>query len=185
MAYKEIYEMQFSYEAMDIKKSEQANKRITEFFEEGETVIGEPYKKNHILVDERFVIPLEYVEKTDKFPYLKKDSKFGETIERIKQQSVAISEKEKEELDRVGTNIKDVIEGKTKKKITNRAKAYKNGALLGLGGGIILALYFKKNVWTFGLIGVAVGGYVAHELHKAKSGETTTVTPLKAKDGTI
>lgn len=170
MARKDVYELQFSYEALDIKKSEQAGKVITLLFEEGEMVIGEPFRKDKILVEERYVIPLDYVEKTEKFPYLKKDSKFDETINRIKEQSVLLSEKENEKLNSIGNNVKDMVEGKTKVKIKNESKAYRNGALLGLGSGVLVALYLRKNIWVFGLLGVAVGGYVSHRIHKSKYG---------------
>jgi hypothetical protein len=46
----------------------------------------------------------------------------------------------------------------------------KNGALLGLGIGIITALYLKRNIWLISLIGLSVGGYVAHKIVKAKQG---------------
>jgi len=170
MAKKQLYELVLSYEAPDIKKSESANRLITEFFEEGETVIGEYYKKNYILVEGRYIIPIEYVNKTDKFPYLKKESEFNETIDRIKQQSILLSEKESEKLNELGQSIKSTVEGKRASQIKQEAKYYKNGALLGLGCGIITALYFKKNIWIFSLLGVALGGYVAHKIHKAKQG---------------
>ena len=177
MARKTVYELSFSYEAPDIIKSEQAGKIVTQFFEEGEMVIGEPYQKTKIIVEDRYIIPLDYVEKTEKFPYLKKDSKFDEAISRIKEQSVLMSEKQEKEIDQFGNNVKETIEGKTKVKLEKESKAYKNGALIGLGSGVILALYLKRNVWIFGLLGVAIGGYVAHKLHKSKEGNNV-VNPI-------
>ena len=56
MARKTVYELSFSYEAPDLKKSEQAGKIVTQFFEEGEMVIGEPYQKTKI-TDYFFVLP--------------------------------------------------------------------------------------------------------------------------------
>lgn len=177
MARKTVYELSFSYEAPDLKKSEQAGKIVTQFFEEGEMVIGEPYQKTKIIVEDRYIIPLDYVEKTEKFPYLKKDSKFDEAISKIKEQSVILSEKQEQNLDSLGTNVKDVVEGKQKKKLDAQSKAYKNGALVGLGSGVLLALYLKRNVWVFGLLGVAIGGYVGHKIYKAKSGNNN-VEPI-------
>lgn len=177
MARKSVYELSFSYEAPDLIKSEQAGRIVTQFFEEGEMVIGEPYQKNNIIVEDRFIIPLEYVEQTEKFPYLKKDSKFDEAISRIKEQAVLMSEKEETEIDKFGENVKEVVEGKTKIKLEKESKAYKNGALIGLGSGVILALYLKRSVWIFGLLGVAIGGYVAHKLHKSKEGNNV-VNPI-------
>lgn len=177
MARKTVYELQFSYEAPDLIKSEQSGKIVTQFFEEGEMVIGEPYQKTNIIVEERYIIPLDYVEKTDKFPYLKKDSKFDEAISRIKEQAVIMSENQEKSLDEFGTNVKDVVEGKKKVKIEAESKAYKNGALIGLGSGVLLALYLQKSVWIFGLLGVAIGGYVAHKIHKAKDGNNS-VQPI-------
>jgi hypothetical protein len=177
VARKTVYELSFSYEAPDIIKSEQAGKIVTQFFEEGEMVIGEPYQKTKIIVEDRYIIPLDYVEKTEKFPYLKKDSKFDEAISRIKEQSVLMSEKQEKEIDQFGNNVKETIEGKTKVKLEKESKAYKNGALIGLGSGVILALYLKRSVWIFGLLGVAIGGYVAHKLHKSKEGNNV-VNPI-------
>ena len=170
MARKSVYELSFSYEAPDLIKSERAGKIVTQFFEEGEMIIGEPYQKTKIIVEDRFIIPLDYVEKTEKFPYLKKDSKFDESISRIKEQSVLMSEKQEQEIDKFGENVKEVVEGKTKVKLDKESKAYKNGALIGLGSGVLLALYLKKSVWMLGLLGVAIGGYVSHRLNKSKEG---------------
>jgi hypothetical protein len=170
MAKKQSYKMLFSFEALDIVKSEQTNSDVTKYFEEGDIVVAEPYMREKIIVECRYIIPTEYVEKSDEFTYLKKSSDFDQTMSHIKDQSVKINEKKNAQLDSVGLNVKDVIEGNTKKKITADAKAYKNGALLGLGAGVITALYFKKSVWSFGIIGLAVGGYVAHKIKKAKEG---------------
>ena len=170
MAKKSVYQLNYSFEAPDIIKSELIGKPVTEHFEEGETLIGEFYKKNYILVDDRFVFPLEYVEKTESFPYLKKESSFDETIDRIKQQSVLLSEKEKEKLEELGGSIKSTIEGKKALEKKKEMDSYKKGALLGLACGIFTALYFKKNIWVFTILGVAIGGYVSHKIHIAKKG---------------
>ena len=170
MARKSIYELNYSFEAPDIKKSELLGKPITEYFEEGDILIGEYYKKDYILVEDRYIFPIEYVTKTDKMPYLKKDSNFDETIDRIKAQSVLLSDKEREKLDEAGFSIKSTIEGKKAEEVKKESKAYKNGALLGLTGGILSALYFKKNIWLFSILGVALGGYVAHKIYIAKKG---------------
>lgn len=170
MSKKSVYQLQYSFEAPDIVKSELVGKPITEHFEEGDILIGDFYKKNYIIVDDRYVFPLEYVEKTDQFPYLKKDSSFDETIDRIKQQSVLLSEKEKEKLDEAGYNIKSTIEGKKAKEMKAQSDSYKRGAVLGLACGIFTALYFKKNIWIFSVLGVAIGGYVSHKIYVAKKG---------------
>ena len=112
MAKKQVYELLFSYEAPDVKKSESADRLITQLFQEGESVIGDLYKTNYIIVDDRYIIPLDYVEKTNKFPYLKKESEFNDTIDRIKAQSVILSDREDERLNQLGSNIKSTIEGK-------------------------------------------------------------------------
>lgn len=170
MVKKQVYELLFTYEAPDIKKSQSADRLITELFKQGDLVIGHTFKTDYILVDDRYVIPLEYLQKTTNLPYLKKDSEFNETIDRIKAQSVVMSEKEEERLNELGVSVKNQIEGKKVIQLKNEAKVYKNGALLGLGCGIITALYFKKNIWIFSLLGVALGGYVAHKIYKAKQG---------------
>jgi len=178
MSKKNVYQLNYSFEAPDIKKSELTGKPITEHFEEGELLIGDDYKNNYIIVDERYLFPTEYVEKTEKFPYLKKDSSFDETIDRIKQQSVLLSEREAERLDDLGYNIKSTIEGRKAKEMKSEASSYKRGAVLGLACGIISALYFKKNILVFSVLGVAIGGYVSHKLYIAKKGNNN-VEPIQ------
>jgi len=170
MSKKSVYKLLFSIEAPDVIKSENADKLITQFFQEGELVIGEFYKKENIIVDGRYIIPLDYVEKEDKLPYIKKDSSFNETIDRIKQQSVIINEREKEKLEQIGENIKQQIEGKNQKKLKTETNAIKKGALLGLGVGILTALYFRKNIWTISIVSLSIGGYVALQIVRAKEG---------------
>ncbi len=178
MSRKNVYQLNYSFEAPDIIKSELTGKPVTEHFEEGEFLIGDYYKKDYIIVDDRYLFPIEYVEKTEKFPYLKKESSFNETIDRIKQQSVLLSEKESEKLDNLGYDIKSTIEGKKAKQMKSEASSYKRGAVLGLACGIIGALYFKKSIWVFGLLGVAVGGYVSHKIYVAKQGNND-VQPIQ------
>jgi hypothetical protein len=81
MSKKNIYQLNYSFEAPDIIKSELIGKPVTEYFEEGDILVGDYYKKQYIIVDDRYLFPIEYVEKTDKFPYLKKESSFDETID--------------------------------------------------------------------------------------------------------
>jgi hypothetical protein len=176
MAKKSVYQLNYSFEAPDIIKSELTGKPVTEHFEEGELLIGDYYKKDYIIVDDRFIFPLEYVDKTDKFPYLKKESSFDETIDRIKQQSVLLSEKEKEKLDELGGDIKSTIEGRKAKEMKKEMDSYKRGAVLGLACGIFTALYFKKNIWIFSVLGVAIGGYVSNKIHIAKKGNNNVQT---------
>lgn len=178
MSKKNVYQLNYSFEAPDIIKSEMVGKPITEHFEEGDILIGDFYKKDYIIVDDRYLFPVEYVEKTDKFPYLKKESSFNETIDRIKQQSVLLSEKEKEKLDELGFSIKNTIEGKKAKEMKQQSDSYKRGAVLGLACGVLSALYFKKSIWLFSLLGVAVGGYVSHKLFVAKKGNND-VQPIE------
>jgi hypothetical protein len=118
------------------------------------------------------------MEKTDTFPYLKKESSFDETIDRIKQQSVLLSEKEKGKLDELGFSIKSTIEGKKAKEMKKQSDSYKRGAVLGLACGILSALYFKKSIWVFSILGVAIGGYVSHKLYVAKQGNND-VQPIE------
>jgi hypothetical protein len=178
MSKKNVYQLNYSFEAPDIIKSELIGKPVTEYFEEGDILVGDYYKKQYIIVDDRYLFPIEYVEKTDKFPYLKKESSFDETIDRIKQQSVLLSEKEKEKLDELGFSIKSTIEGKKSMEMKKQANSYKKGAILGLACGIFSALYFKKSIWVFGILGVAIGGYVSHKLYVAKKGNND-VQPIE------
>jgi hypothetical protein len=170
MARKQVYELLYSYEAPDLKQSESAGKLITEYFKEGEIIIADNYEDDNIIVDGKYIIPMGYVQKSEDFPYLKNDSNLNETIDRIKVQSIMMNDKEAQKLDDFGRNAKSIVEGKRAKQIQQESKRYKNGALLGLGCGILTALYFKKNIWVFSLLGVAIGGYIAHNINKAKQG---------------
>jgi hypothetical protein len=178
MSKKNVYQLNYSFEAPDIIKSELVGKPVTEHFEEGDILIGDYYKKDYIIVDDRYLFPIEYVEKTEKFPFLKKESSFDETIDRIKQQSILLSEKEKEKLDELGFSIKKTIEGKKAKEMKKQSDSYKRGAVLGLACGIFSALYFKKNIWVLSILGVAIGGYVSHKIYVAKQGNND-VQPIE------
>lgn len=173
MAKKKIYKLLYCFEAPDLLKSKKTGVLVTEYFNKGEVVIGEYFEKKNIIVEDRYIIPIKYLEESKEFPYLKKDSKFDETIERIKQQAVHLSNKDKNGINDFGENVKNVVEGKTKVKITEESKAYRNGALLGLGSSVLLALYLRKNIWIFALLGIAIGGYVSHKIHQAKKGNNT------------
>lgn len=177
MAKKNVYKFLFSFEAPDILKTKNIGKPITEFFTEGEEVIGEYYKKTNIIVDNRYIIPLDYLEKITSSPYLKKNSKFDDTVDLIRKQAIHISEKQKEKLSEFADDIKTTVEGKKVDKIKNESVAYKNGLLLGLGVGIITALYFKKNIWFLSLLGASIGSYVSFKIHKAKQGNNV-VEPI-------
>ena len=175
MTDKNVYQLNFSFEAPDIYKSKLANKRITKFFPKGSRVIGGNYKKDKVIAEKRYIFPSDYVEKVDEFTYLKRDSSFDDTVKTIKENAVQMSNKEKEKLDNVGEDVKGVVEGTLKKKITNEASSYKSGALVGLAGGVVLALYLNKSVWTFGILGVAIGGYVGNKIYKAKQGKAKNI----------
>lgn len=177
---KKVYKILTSYYAPDLVKSEIAGQSITKLFVEGDTVIGRGYDDNTIIVDDRYVFPEEYLEKSDELSYLKKDSRFKDSINHIKQKAVNLSDKEKEKLDSVGDNVQDVIERKTKMRLSKETNYYKNGALLGLGSGIFLALYLRKNVWVLGLLGAALGGYVSNQIYKSKEGKND-VKPVKTE----
>jgi hypothetical protein len=170
MSKKSVYQLNYSFEAPDIVKSDIFGSPVTKYFQEGELLLGTYYKKNYILVDDRYVFPIEYVEKSEDFPYLKKNSDFEGTIDKIKQQAVLLSEKEKEKLDKLGDNIKSTIEGKKAMEMKKEMTSYKRGAILGLACGIFTSLYFRKNIWIFSILGVAIGGYVSHKIHIAKKG---------------
>ena len=72
---------------------------------------------------------------------------------------------------------KKLISRKTKE-MKSEASSYKRGAVLGLACGIISALYFKKNILVFSVLGVAIGGYVSHKLYIAKKGNNN-VEPIQ------
>lgn len=166
MAKRLVYELNTSYEAVDKVKSEFIGVPVTVCFKKGELVIGESYYKDFILVEKKYIIPKGYVTKTDKFPFLKKESHFDQTIEKIKEK--AKTEKEREKMSNASNDIKNVVEGKKSDIHKKESKYYKNGALIGIGGGMLLSFYLKKNIWFMSLIGLAVGGYVASEMLKTK-----------------
>jgi hypothetical protein len=63
---KSLYELKYSFEAPDLLKSKQVGKPIFKYFEKGYVVFGEPFQKTSIILEKRYVFPLEYLEKTDK-----------------------------------------------------------------------------------------------------------------------
>tara|TARA_B110000503_G_scaffold126292_1_gene194740 strand:+ start:190 stop:735 length:546 start_codon:yes stop_codon:yes gene_type:complete len=164
-----VYELNIGFDAPDLLKSSLAKKSITQFFPKESRIIGSKFKTDKILSEKRFVFPLDYLKEVGEFTHLKKDSNFDETITAIKTNAINLSESEKERLDNVGESVKGVVEGTMPKRIKTESQYYKNGAIIGLGGGIVLGLYLNKSVWVFGALGIAIGGYISHHLHKTKS----------------
>ena len=158
-----LYELQYGFEAPDLLKSEQVGGIITSYFEKGRVLLGEPYKKDRIIVDKRFVFPVEYLEKTTKISNLGVNGSIGETLDRLSKET----KEQKESF--VGDDIP------LAEKVKKESNTFKNGALLGLGIGLISALYFKKSVLWFSLFGGAFGGYVATKIEKAKQGNNLDI----------
>jgi len=148
---KSLYELEYGFEAPDLLKSEQVGSIITQFFEKGKVFLAEPYKKDRIIVEKRFVFPIEIVKKSDRLSNLKIDD-------------ALLPKKEDDNSDFTGESPLTL-----KDKISEESKTFKNGALLGLAVGILSALYFQKSVLWFSIFGVAIGGYVAKEVNKSKS----------------
>lgn len=159
-----LYELQYGFEAPDLLKSEQVGSIITSYFEKGRVLLGEPYKKDRIIVDKRFVFPIEYLEKTNKTGNLPISENIANTIERL-----ATETKEQKE------NFAGVVNIPLAEKVKKESNTFKNGALLGLGIGLVSALYFKKSILWFSLFGGAFGGYIATKIHKAKQGNNLDV----------
>jgi hypothetical protein len=158
-----LYELKYGFEAPDLLKSEQVGGIITSYFEKDRVLLGEPYKKDKIIVDKRFIFPVEYLEKTNKISNLSVDTSFGETLDRLSKET----KEQKESF--AGDNIP------LAEKVKKESNTFKNGALLGLGIGLVSALYFKKSVLWFSLFGGAFGGYIATKIYKAKQGNNLDI----------
>lgn len=170
-----IYELNTGFDAPDLIKSQLADRRITQYFPKDTRFIGTKFKSDKILAEKRYVFPIDYLTEVDEFTHLKKDSEFDETIKAIKHNAVHLSEAEKERLEETGEKVKGVVEGKMPKKVKSEAHYYKNGALIGLASGVVLGLSLNKSVWVFGVLGLAIGGYISHHLYKAKHIRTEPV----------
>lgn len=161
-----LYELQYGFEAPDLLKSEQVGGIITSYFEKGRVLLGEPYKKDRIIVDKRFVFPVEYLEKTNKLSNLPVGGDLGVTLERLSKETT----EQKENFEGVSTiPLAD--------KVKTKSNTFKNGALLGFGIGLISALYFKKSILWFSLFGGAFGGYIASKVEEAKKGNNLDIKP--------
>jgi hypothetical protein len=159
-----LYELQYGFEAPDLLKSEQVGSIITSYFEKGRVLLGEPYKKDRIIVDKRFIFPLEYLEKTNKLSNLPVSGNMSETLDRL-------SKETKEQKESFAGDSDVPLAEKVKKE----SNTFKNGALLGLGIGLVSALYFKKSILWFSLFGGAFGGYIATKIDKAKQGNNLDI----------
>lgn len=159
-----LYELQYGFEAPDLLKSEQVGSIITSYFEKGRVLLGEPYKKDRIIVDKRFVFPVEYLEKTNKLSNLPVSGNMSETLDRL-------SKETKEQKESFAGDSDVPLAEKVKKE----SNTFKNGALLGLGIGLVSALYFKKSILWFSLFGGAFGGYIATKIDKAKQGNNLDI----------
>ena len=159
-----LYELQYGFEAPDLLKSEQVGSIITSYFEKGRVLLGEPYKKDRVIVDKRFVFPIEYLEKTNKLSNLPVSGNMSETLDRLSKET-----KEQKESFAGESNIP------LAEKVRKESNTFKNGALLGLGIGLVSALYFKKSILWFSLFGGAFGGYIATKIDKAKQGNNLDI----------
>ena len=159
-----LYELQYGFEAPDLLKSEQVGSIITSYFEKGRVLLGEPYKKDRVIVDKRFVFPIEYLEKTNKLSNLPVSGNMSETLDRL-------SKETKEQKESFAGDSDVPLAEKVKKE----SNTFKNGALLGLGIGLVSALYFKKSILWFSLFGGAFGGYIATKIDKAKQGNNLDI----------
>lgn len=159
-----LYELQYGFEAPDLLKSEQVGSIITSYFEKGRVLLGEPYKKDRVIVDKRFVFPIEYLEKTNKLSNLPLSGNMSETLDRLSKET-----KEQKESFAGESNIP------LAEKVRKESNTFKNGALLGLGIGLVSALYFKKSILWFSLFGGAFGGYIATKIDKAKQGNNLDI----------
>lgn len=159
---KSFYKVKYDFEAPDLLISEQVGSSITSFFQKNKVVSGEPYKKDRVLVDKRFVFPIEYLEKTTKLSDVSFDGASTETVDRITNET-------KEQKENLNKNLS------LADKIKKESYTFKNGAILGLGIGLVSALYLKKNIFWFSLLGSAFGGYVATQIHKANQGNNLDI----------
>lgn len=159
-----LYELKYGFEAPDLLKSEQVGSIISSYFEKGRVLLGEPYKKDRIIVEKRFIFPVEYLEKTNKIGNLPVSGNMAETLERLASET-------KEQKENFAGSVETPLAEKVKKESNN----FKNGALLGLGIGLVSALYFKKSILWFSLFGGAFGGYIATKISKAKEGNNLDI----------
>jgi len=168
---KGVYRLKYTLKAIDLKKSNQINRPVTKLFQKGQEVIAEGLQDDCSIVDDRYVIPDDYLEKiSESASRLKKNSSFAETHKRISEQTAEISEREREKQEQLEEHIKNGVQGELEKKTRKAAKVYRSGAVIGLAAGILLALKFKKNALILGGVGLAAGGYVANQLHKSSQG---------------
>lgn len=69
---------------------------------------------------------------------------------------------------------------KTTKKADENKKqiGYKQGAIAGALIGVVIAIYFRKNAFYGGMIGLIAGGYIGHLTTKKDKIEKTTFKPV-------
>lgn len=166
---KSLYQLKYGFEAPDLLKSKQIGKAITKYFPKDYLVFGEPYKKTSIILEKRYVFPLEYLEKTDKITNLDSGNIVAETMTRI---SKEIKDK-KENFD----GLTDT--NSLKNKLDNKSSAFKNGALVGLAIGLITSLYLKKRYFLYSILGASLGSFISVKIYEAKQGNNIDVKPTE------
>jgi hypothetical protein len=166
---KSLYELKYSFEAPDLLKSKQVGKPIFKYFEKGYVVFGEPFQKTSIILEKRYVFPLEYLEKTDKISNLDSGNIVAQTMNRI---SKEIKDK-KENFD----GLTDT--NSYKSKLDSKSSAFKTGAFVGLAVGLITSLYLKKRYFLYSILGASLGSFLSVKIHEAKQGNNIDVKPTE------
>lgn len=67
----------------------------------------------------------------------------------------------------VEKNINEMKNGTYSKKIMDKSVGYKKGAVIGVISGVLLGIYFKKNIILFGTVGLVGGGYIGYKIIEA------------------
>jgi len=81
-----------------------------------------------------------------------------------------------EYLEKKSGNDRPIVEEATKmdssswsKELKDNATYYRSGAIIGAMSGGLVAIYFKKSMWKWGIAGALAGAYIGYQIGEARN----------------
>lgn len=148
------YIIEYGYNAPDLLMSSNTGGDVRKLFFKGDIVFGKPSAEDAgmVILENRYLIPASNLKEADTATQVMNSEAYRDVISQG-QSELGLKEKESEALALTLT-------GKGANVNRSMLDSYRRGAIVGLIGGAVLAMYFQKKVWVWALGGMIAGGYL-------------------------